>query len=155
MNVPGPIKQAISNAKARKEEKQRAAEQGYEYNRNIIHDVGQDKSRNIKGSVGAAAQAKLNQAKKDVKKVSSAVKESVQSKVKQIQKSREARKAMQAGESRGRKSSDDMGTARQKKSNEIIQKGKKGFTTGGTKKASSQNRSVKKQSKRSMGNRVS
>lgn len=155
MNGPGPIKQAISNAKARKEEKQRAASQGYTYNRNIIHDVGENKSRNIKGSVGAAAQAKVDQAKQGVKKVSSAVKEGVQSKVKQMQQSKEARKAMQAGESRGRKASDSMGTAKQKKSNEIIQKGKKGFVTGGTKKASSQNRSVKKQAKRSMGNRVS
>lgn len=155
MNGPGPIKQAIANAKARKEEKQRAASQGYAYNRNIIHDVGENKSRNIKGSVGAAAQAKVDQAKQGVKKVSSAVKEGVQSKVKQMQQSKEARKAMQAGESRGRKASDSMGTAKQKKSNEIIQKGKKGFVTGGTKKASSQNRSVKKQAKRSMGNRVS
>jgi hypothetical protein len=155
MNGPGPIKVAISNAKARKEEKQRAAEQGYKYNRNIIHDVGQDKSRIIKGSVADAAQMKLDRVKKDIKKVSSSVKEGVQSKVKQMQQSKEARKAMQAGESRGRKASDSMGTAKQKKSNEIIQKGKKGFVTGGTKKASSQNRSVKKQAKRSMGNRVS
>jgi hypothetical protein len=48
-----------------------------------------------------------------------------------------------------------MGTAKQKKSNEIIQKGRKGFVTGGTKKTSSGNRSVKRQAVRSMKNRVS
>lgn len=102
MNGPGPIKQAIANAKARKEEKQRATEQGYKYNRNIIHDVGENKSRNIKGSVGAAAQSKVDQAKQGVKKVSSAVKEGVQSKVKQMQQSKEARKAMKAADERGK-----------------------------------------------------
>jgi len=155
MNGPGPIKVAISNVKARKEEKQRAAEQGYKYNRNIIHDAGEGKSRMIKGSVAAAAKDKVDQAKQGLKKVSTSVKQGIEKKVDRMQDAKNARKAMQAGESRGRKASDNMGTAKQKKSNEIIQKGKKGFVTGGSKKASSQNRSVKKQAKRSKGNRVS
>jgi hypothetical protein len=102
MNGPGPIKQAISNVKARKEEKKRATEQGYKYNRNIIHDVGENKSRNIKGSVGAAAQSKVDQAKKDVKKVSSSVKKAVESKVDKMQESSQARKAMKAADERSK-----------------------------------------------------
>lgn len=102
MNGPGPIKQAIANIKARKEEKQRAAEQGYKYNRNIIHDVGENKNRIIKGSVADAAQIKLDRAKKDIKKVSSSVKKDVQSKVKQMQQSNKARKAMKAADERSK-----------------------------------------------------
>ena len=102
MNGPGPIKQAISNVKARKEEKQRATEQGYAYNRNIIHDVGENKSRNIKGSVADAAQMKLDRAKKDVKKVSSSVKKAVESKVDKMQESKQARNAMKAADERGK-----------------------------------------------------
>lgn len=155
MNGPGPIKVAVSNIKARKEEKQRAAEQGYKYNRNIIHDAGEGKSRMIKGSVAAAAKGKVDEAKQGLKKVSTSVKQSIEKKVDRMQDAKNARKAMQAGESRGRKASDSMGTAKQKKSNEIIQKGRKGFVTGGTKKTSSGNRSVKRQAVRSMKNRVS
>lgn len=156
MNGPGPIKQAIANAKARKEEKQRAADQGYKYNRNIIHDVGQDKSRNIKGSVAAAAQGKVDQAKQGVKKASSAVKEGVQSKVKQIQQSKQARNAMKAADERGKNN-------RVKTSESSNVRGKFAFEglkdllskKAPVKKGSSKGRAVKQQAKRSMKNRVS
>jgi hypothetical protein len=163
MNGPGPIKVAISNAKARKEEKQRASEQGYKYNRNIIHDAGEGKSRMIKGSVAAAAKGKVDEAKQGLKKVSTSVKQGIEKKVDRMQDAKNARKAMQAGESRGRKASDSMGTAKEKKTNEIIQRSKKGFVTGGTKKMdtggakrkASANRAIRKQSARSMKNRAS
>jgi hypothetical protein len=156
MNGPGPIKVAISNAKARKEEKQRAAEQGYKYNRNIMHDVGQDKSRNIKGSVGAAAQSKLNQAKQDIKKNASSVKKAVESKVDKMQESRQARKAMKAADERGKNN-------RVKTSESSNIKGKWAMEglkdllsrKAPVKKGSSKGRAVKQQAKRSMKNRVS
>jgi len=157
MNGPGPIKVAISNAKARKEEKQRATEQGYAYNRNIIHDVGENKSRNIKGSVADAAQMKLDRAKKDVKKVSSAVKEGVQSKVKQMQQSKQARNAMKAADERGKNNrvkTSESGNIKGKFAFEglrdLLKKG-----PPAPKKGSSKGRAVKQQAKRSMKNRVS
>jgi hypothetical protein len=157
MNGTGPIKQAISNVKARKEEKQRATEQGYAYNRNIIHDVGENKSRNIKGSVADAAQMKLDRAKKDVKKVSSSVKKAVESKVDKMQQSKQARNAMKAADERGKNNrvkTSESGNIKGKFAFEglrdLLKKG-----PPAPKKGSSKGRAVKQQAKRSMKNRVS
>lgn len=98
---PGPIKKVAQtikgNMQARKEEKQRAAEQGYKYNRNEVHDAGEGKVRNIKGSVSAVIGQEANRAKQNVKAKIGAAKKAVESKVNKMQEAKEYRKAMNAG----------------------------------------------------------
>jgi hypothetical protein len=98
---PGPIKKVAqtikSNMQARKDEKQRAAEKGYKYNRNEVHDAGEGKVRNLKGSVGAVIGQEANRAKQNVKAKVGAAKKAVEAKVDKMQESRETRKAMNAG----------------------------------------------------------
>jgi hypothetical protein len=98
---PGPIKKVAqtikSNAQSRKEEKQRAADKGYKYNRNEVHDAGEGKVRNLKGSVGAVIKQEANQAKQNVKAKVGAAKKAVEAKVDKMQESRETRKAMNVG----------------------------------------------------------
>lgn len=108
MNNPGPIKKIAqtikSNAQSRKDEKQRAADQGYKYNRNEVHDAGEGKVRNLKGSVGAVIKQEASQAKQNVKAKVGAVKQAAEKKVTAYQKSREAKKAMKASDERGKNS---------------------------------------------------
>ncbi len=98
---PGPIKRIAqtikSNAQARKDEKQRAAEKGYKYNRNEVHDLGEGKVRNIKGSVADAIGIEANRAKQNVKAKIGSAKKAVESKVNKMQEAKEYRQAMNAG----------------------------------------------------------
>ena len=97
---PGPIKRIAqtikSNAQSRKEEKQRAADQGYKYNRNEVRDAGEGKVRNLKGSVAAVAKQEAGRVKENVKAKVGAVKKAAEEKVTAYQKAKEARKAMNA-----------------------------------------------------------
>jgi hypothetical protein len=101
MANPGPIKKVAqtikSNMQARKDEKQRAADQGYKYNRNIVHDVNEGAGRSLKGSVGAVIGKEASRAKQNVKAKVGAAKKAVEAKVDKMQESREARKAMNVG----------------------------------------------------------
>lgn len=98
---PGPIKRITqtikSNAESRKEEKQRAADKGYKYNRNEVHDAGEGKVRNLKGSVAAVAKQEAGRVKETVKAKVGAVKQAAEKKVAAVKESREARKAMNVG----------------------------------------------------------
>ncbi len=98
---PGPIKKVAqtikSNMQARKDEKQRAADKGYKYNRNIVHDTNEGAGRSLKGSVGAVIGKEANRAKENVKAKVGAAKKAVEAKVDKMQESRESRKAMNAG----------------------------------------------------------
>jgi hypothetical protein len=98
---PGPIKKVAQtikgNMQARKDEKQRAADKGYKYNRNEVHDAGEGKVRNLKGSVGAVIKQEASQAKQNVKAKVGAVKQAAEKKMAAAKESRESRKAMNAG----------------------------------------------------------
>ena len=101
MNNPGPIKKIAqtikSNAQSRKDEKQRAADQGYKYNRNEVRDAGEGKVRNLKGSVAAVAKQEAGRMKENVKAKVGAVKQAAEKKMAAAKESKESRKAMNAG----------------------------------------------------------
>lgn len=105
MASPGPIKRVAqtikSNIQSRKEEKQRAADQGYKYNRNVIHDTGAGKSRNIKGNVSDAIERSARDVKQDAKLAVNKAKQKVETKVNQVKKTIETRKAMKTADERG------------------------------------------------------
>lgn len=135
MNGPGPIKSALStmksNAQSRKQEKSRAKEMGYKYDRNIVHDSYTGSPTMLKGSVRAAAASGAAEKKKQIQsKVSN-----VKSKVAEMKKASEARKSMKANANRewsGRDSFSGKGS-RQNKEIISIDKKKGGFEQMGVK----------------------
>jgi hypothetical protein len=133
-NGPGPIKKVAqtlrSNRELRKEEKVRAAEKGYDYNRNIVH-VDNKSPMNLKGSVKSAFSSGIAEKKKDVKAAASNVK----GKISEMKKAAEARKAVKANANRewsGRDSFSGKGS-RQNKEIISIDKKKGGFEQVGSK----------------------
>jgi len=139
MANPGPIKRITqtikSNAQSRKEEKQRAADQGYKYNRNVIHDAGEGKSRNIKGSVAASAQRSAREVKQDVKLKVDKAKQRVKTEVNKVKETMESRKAMKTATERGMRNRVDSGGGESnvtKRRSDIIELNKsgKGFNAG-------------------------
>jgi hypothetical protein len=135
MNGPGPIRKAIQTAKLnkqlRKEEKVRAADRGYNYNRNIVHPNESGSPTMLKGSVKAAIASGMAEKKKDVKAMASNVK----GKVTEMKKASEARKAAKANETRGWSNRGDLSGKGSKSRQEIIRIDKKkgGFEQGGSK----------------------
>ena len=122
--TPGPIKSAINTIKMnkdlRKEEKARAAEQGYEYNRNIVHPDNKSPMM-LKGSVAASVASGFKNKKEDIQ--ASAAK--VKSKVNQMKESAQARKAAEANENRAWKGRDTFSGKASKERFEVIKINKK------------------------------
>jgi len=125
MNGPGPIRKAIQTAKLnkqlRKEEKVRAADRGYNYNRNIVHPNENGSPTMLKGSVKAAIASGMAEKKKDVKAMASNVK----GKVTEMKKASEARKAAKANETRGWSNRGDLSGKGSKDRAEVIKINKK------------------------------
>jgi hypothetical protein len=123
-NEPGPIKSAVNtirmNRELRKEEKARAAEQGYEYNRNIVHPDNKSPMM-LKGSVAASVASGLKNKKEDIQ--ASAAK--IKSKVNQMKEASESRKAMNANANREWSGRDSFSGKGSKSSQEIIKINKK------------------------------
>lgn len=134
-NEPGPIKSVVNAVKLNKElrtaEKERAASQGYKYNRNIVHPNDSGSPTMLKGSVSAAISAGLKNKKEDIQKTVSEVK----SKYSEMKKASEARKAAKANEVRGWSNRGDLSGKGSKSRQEIIRLDKKkgGFEQGGSK----------------------
>ena len=105
---PGPVKSAIDtikmNSQSRKEEKARAAEQGYDYNRNIVHDSYSGSPQMLKGSVAASVASGFKNKKEELQASAAKVKSSIN----EMKKSAEARKAAKANEERAWSGRDNM-----------------------------------------------
>jgi hypothetical protein len=104
---PGPIQSAVNTIKMnrdlRNEEKVRAAEQGYGYNRNIVHPDNKSPMM-LKGSVAASVASGIKNKKEEVQASVAKVKSSIN----QMKESAQARKAAEANENRAWSGRDNM-----------------------------------------------
>jgi len=161
-NDPGPIKAAVNTIKVNKElradEKQRAQDMGYKYDRNTVH-VGEGKAPiSLKGSVGAAVSSGLKEKKKDI--AQSVAK--VGDKIKDMREAAQYRKASNANQGRAMSNrADNSDQGKSKGSWGIDGVMRNMMDKGGSKKPSnsnnrkaSDNRQIRSQMSRSKRNRI-
>jgi hypothetical protein len=160
-NEPGPIKAAVNTIKVNRElradEKQRANDMGYKYDRNTVH-VGEEKApMSLKGSVGAAVSSGLREKKKDI--AQSVAK--VGDKIKDMREAAEYRKASNANQNRAMSNRADTADKGKRKSSWGVDGVLLDMNKGGAKKVSSSNnrkasdnRQIRSQMNRSKRNRI-
>jgi len=158
--TPGPIKAAINTIKVNREfradEKQRAENMGYKYDRNIIH-TGEGKApMSLKGSVGAAVASGMREKKKDISKTVAKVGD----KIKEAREAAEYRKGAKANDDRAKSNrvksteySNIKGGIGFENLKDILHRDRKVKTQSNNRKASD-NRQIRKQMNRSSKNRI-
>jgi len=159
--TPGPIKAAINTIKVNREfradEKQRAENMGYKYDRNIVH-TGEGKApMSLKGSVGAAVASGMREKKKDISKAVAKVGD----KIKDAREAAEYRKASKANDDRAKSNrvksteySNIKGGFAFEGLKNLLDKNKDVVKKSSNNRKASDNRQIRKQMNRSSKNRI-